>query len=151
MTDKINYESMIDRAMRGVVAASLEVIAQSGIDDDRSLYISFNTNAHGVQLGEVMRKSYPEEITIVLQHQFENLTVEKEKFSVTLRFNGIAEEVIVPFAAITAFADPSAKFVLEFDASVSSSTESVPEAMSEAISAVDSSNVIALDRFRDKR
>lgn len=152
--NKIHYELMIDTAMRSVVAEVLQAVAVNGMPDNHSFYISFDTHAQGVQLSDKLKKRYPEEITIVLQYQFENLTVEKERFRVSLHFDGEAEVVIVPFIALTAFADPHAKFALEFTMSptlhVEPHRESVPHSK-HGVTTTSDNNVIALDHFRNKK
>ncbi|MES2215323.1 MAG: ClpXP protease specificity-enhancing factor SspB [Pseudomonadota bacterium] len=164
MQDTIDYGLIIDNAMRNVVAEALKIVAINGISNDHSLYISFNTRARGVQLSEGLKKRYLEEITIVLQHQFEDLIIEKDRFRVTLRFDDLPEEVIVPFSALTSFADPGAKFALEFSAPLQQetsklNTESIvpiqkpsktPEGIQKKLKTQDSSNVITLDKFRNK-
>ena len=112
--DFINYASLIDEAMHIIVKKSLEIAAKSYLPGDHHFFISFMTNYKGVELSPNIRKKYPEEMTIVLQHQFENLKVEEELFSVVLSFDGVSERIVVPFAALTAFADPSVKFGLQF-------------------------------------
>ena len=145
MQPEIHYELMIDSAMRDVVAAVLRFVVTNGMPSGHSFYISFNTQAQGVHLSDKQKKHYPEEITIVLQHQFEHLTVTKEKFSVTLHFDGIAEEIIVPFSALTSFADPYAKFTLQF---AEAAPPLAPESSQDKYHS--DNNVIALDSFRKR-
>lgn len=139
---------MIDNAMRTVVIQALEHVSKHGLKDDHHFYITFLTKAFGVQMPHKMLEQFPEQITIVLQHQFQDLTIEKNKFSVILLFGGIPEKITVPFKAITNFSDPSEKFTLEFTAAEHLDLEEIKDA---PVKSVDTTNnVITLDRFRDK-
>jgi uncharacterized protein len=111
--DHIRYDLLVQDALRGVVRTVL-TDAQKGLLGDHHFYISFDTLAEGVQLSPRMREQYPAEMTIVLQHQFWDLVVTDERFEVGLAFGGITERLGVPFAAITAFSDPSVQFGLQF-------------------------------------
>ena len=113
-TDTIDYPAMIDYAMRGVVRETLRQVERSGLPGDHHFFISFRTNYPGVQMSDGLRARYPEEITVVIQHQFWDLTITEEQFGVTLSFSNIPEKLVVPFMALTAFADPSIKFGLQF-------------------------------------
>lgn len=111
----IDYPTMIDDAMRGVVRKALEQVeAEGGLPGEHHFFITFDTNFPGVSISPVLKKKYPHEMTIVLQHQFWDLMVSEEGFTVTLSFNKRPERLVVPFAAMTAFADPSIKFGLQF-------------------------------------
>ncbi|MGE0718779.1 MAG: SspB family protein [Alphaproteobacteria bacterium] len=114
--DLMNYPAMMDAALRSVVRQSLERAAERGLPGAHHFYISFRTDDPGVTMPEYLREKYPEEITIVLQHQFWGLEIEPERFSVTLSFRDIHERLVVPFAALTGFADPSVSFGLQFEA-----------------------------------
>lgn len=144
--DQINYPKIVDDAMRNVVSEILKSVEQNGVQGDHHFYISFATNMFGVEMSDNIKKNYPDEITIVLQHQFEELKVERSRFSVTLMFGGIKEKLVVPFKAITAFSDPSVKFTIEF---TSHDPIHIAEELDEK-DENDSSNVITLDKFRDK-
>lgn len=117
--DKIDYPAILQEALRGTVRRVLEQVAEHGLPGEHLLYIGFRTDFPGVQVPRFLRDQYPEEVTIVLQHQFWGLEVTAEDFSVLLSFGGSRQQVIVPFAALTAFADPSADFGLRFDAGLS--------------------------------
>jgi hypothetical protein len=120
--DHIRYDLLVQDALRGVVRTVL-ADAQKGILGDHHFYISFDTRTEGVQLSPRMRAQYPEEMTIVLQHQFWDLDVTDERFEVGLAFGGITERLAVPFAAITGFSDPSVQFGLQFAQMVERSAE----------------------------
>lgn len=110
----IDFPGLIDHAMRDVVRKALEAVATSGLPGEHHFFISFRTDFPGVEVSDALRERHPQEMTIVLQHQFWDLKVEKDKFSITLSFNNIPEKLVVPFQALSAFADPSVKFGLQF-------------------------------------
>ena len=112
--DLYQYEKMIDRALRGVVREALEGAARQGLRGAHHFYIGFATDMPGVSIPESLRERYPQEMTIVLQHQFWDLEVGKNKFAVTLSFHRQPERLVIPFAAVRSFADPSVNFALEF-------------------------------------
>ncbi|HKA80028.1 MAG TPA: ClpXP protease specificity-enhancing factor SspB [Xanthobacteraceae bacterium] len=112
--DHIRYDILAQEALRGVVRTVLADTAKNGLPGEHHFYISFDTRADGVRLSERMLAEYPEEMTIVLQHQFWDLAVTEEGFEVGMSFGGIPERVAVPFAAVKAFLDPSVEFGLRF-------------------------------------
>ncbi|MFQ5783375.1 MAG: SspB family protein [Alphaproteobacteria bacterium] len=113
-TDLMHYDRLVDGALRGVVVAALRRAIEEGLPGDHHFYISFRTDYPGVRLGNDLRARYPEELTIVLQHQFWDLTVDDEAIGVALSFGGRRQHLVIPLEAITAFADPSVKFGLQF-------------------------------------
>jgi hypothetical protein len=106
---------MVEDALRGVVRAALEHTIEHGLSGDHHFYLTFRTQAPGVVMPDFLRERYPEEITIVLQHQFWDLTVDDEAFGVSLSFDNQLAELSVPLAALSAFVDPSVKFGLQFN------------------------------------
>lgn len=115
MTDHIRYDLLTQQALRGVVRDVLAEAAKKGLPGDHHFYISFDTQAEGVRISERLRAQYPQEMTIILQHQFWDLTVSDTGFEVGLSFGGIPEKLVVPLAAITGFFDPSVQFGLQFE------------------------------------
>lgn len=113
----LRYDLMLQRALRGVLREALAEVAERGLPGDHHLYITFRTQAPGVELADFLQARYPEEMTIVLQHEFWGLESDQEKFAVTLSFSARQERLVVPYAAVVAFADPSVKFGLQFEAS----------------------------------
>lgn len=111
----IDYESLAQDALRGLVRAVLSQTAKSGLPGEHHFYISFDTNATGVVLSKRLKEKYPQEMTIVLQHRFWDLSVQEDRFEVKLTFDGIPERLVVPFAAIRVFFDPSARYGLQFE------------------------------------
>jgi hypothetical protein len=116
--DKIDYPTILQTALRGAVRRVIEQVAEHGMPGEHHFYIGFRTDFPGVEVPRFLREQYPDEVTIILQHQFWGLEVTDEDFSVLLSFGGARQRVTVPFAALTAFADPSADFGLRFDAQV---------------------------------
>lgn len=115
MPDHIRYDLLTQKALRGVVREVLAEAARKGLAGEHHFFVSFDTRSEGVRLSERMRAQYPEEMTIVLQHQFWDLTVDEQGFSVGLSFGGVPEKLAVPFAAIKGFFDPSVQFGLQFE------------------------------------
>jgi hypothetical protein len=114
-TDLIRYDLLVQDALRSVVRRVLTEASREGLPGDHHFYVTFRTAAPGVHLSARMRERYPDEMTIVLQHQFWDLTVTEANFEVGLSFNNIPEMVLVPFDAITQFGDPSVGFALKFE------------------------------------
>ena len=112
--DHIRYDILAQEALRGVVRTVLEDAAKNGLPGEHHFYISFDTCAAGVRLSPRMKAQYPEDMTVVLQHQFWDLTVSEDGFEVGLSFGGIPERLTIPFAAIKGFFDPSVQFGLQF-------------------------------------
>jgi hypothetical protein len=111
----IDYEALQQEAMRGVVRAVLHQTVKSGLPGEHHFYISFLTQAPGVILSKRLRERYPHEMTIVLQHRFWDLIVSDDRFEVKLTFDSVPERLVVPFAAIKVFIDPSVRFGLQFE------------------------------------
>jgi uncharacterized protein len=114
-TDYIRYDILAQAALRGVVRTVLADAAKKGLPGEHHFKITFNTTAPGVRLSDRMRARYPQDMTIVLQHQFWDLTVGDTAFEVGLSFGGIPERVVVPFDAVTAFFDPAVQFGFQFE------------------------------------
>jgi uncharacterized protein len=113
--DLYQYNQMVETALRGVAREALARAARDGLRGGHHFYITFRTGASGVVLPPQILAKYPEDMTIVLQHQFWGLEVSETSFSVTLSFSNRMERLTVPFAAVTTFADPSVKFGLQFE------------------------------------
>lgn len=160
--DTLRYDKMVEDALRGVVREALTITARDGLFGDHHFYITFRTRHPGVGMGDHVLARHPEEMTIVLQHQFWGLEVDETFFRVTLSFSGKSETLIVPFAAVTGFADPSAKFGLQFQAmdgddddEGEDESDDAPVEENAAAPTVDipadaEGKVIALDAFRKK-
>jgi uncharacterized protein len=114
--DHIRYDLLTQDALRGVVRTVLTDAAVTGLPGEHHFFITFDTRIDGVRLSARLKASYPEEMTIVLQHQFWDLTVGDDDFAVGLAFNAIPERLHIPFKAVKAFWDPSVQFALQFEA-----------------------------------
>lgn len=112
--DTLRYDRMVENALRGVVRQAVNEVKEKGLPGDHHFYITFMTDYPGVQIPDYLRERYPGEMTIVLQYQFTDLGVDKDRVMVTLSFNNIPEQLIIPLSAITIFADPSVNFALQF-------------------------------------
>jgi hypothetical protein len=126
--DHIRYDLMVREALRGVVRRVLADIARNGLPGEHHFYISFDTRAEGVRISSRLRVQYPDEMTIVLQHQFWDLIVSEIAFEVGLSFGGVPERLHVPFEAIKGFFDPSVQFGLEFQVAAEAEAADAPEA-----------------------
>ena len=113
--DLFDYPQMVATALRGVVREALARAAREGLRGSHHFYVIFRTDAAGVVLPDYLLAKYPDEMTIVLQNQFWGLEVRDQDFSVTLSFQNRPEQLTIPFAAVTSFADPSVKFGLQFE------------------------------------
>jgi len=111
--DPIRYDRWIEDALRGVIRHALAYTAENGLVGDHHFYVTFRTNTGAIELPDYLRAQHPEEMTIVLQHQYEHLSVEEDRFFITLRFNGQAVNLNIPFDEITGFTDPSVNFGLQ--------------------------------------
>jgi hypothetical protein len=169
-TDHIRYDVLARDALRGVLRHVLTDAAEHGLPGEHHFYITFLSRADGVKLSPRLLAQYPEEMTIILQHQFWDLVVTEDRFEVGLSFGGIPERLVVPFASIKSFLDPSVKFGLQFEPSDAAAEEpapslpAVPAASPSAFPAADSAaegkdqpaksgesaEVVRLDRFRKK-
>src|SRR4051794_2127983 len=178
-TDHIRYDLLARDALRGVLRRVLTDAAEHGLPGDHHFFITFQSTAEGVKLSPRLLAQYPEEMTIILQHQFWDLVVTEDRFEVGLSFGGVPERLVVPFAAIKSFIDPSVQFRLDFvpsDAAIEAAAESLtagaaPPALSvpataegkaeakdgpagesttESVKASEGAEVVRLDRFRKK-
>jgi len=155
--DEMHYERLAQDALRGVIRAALQRAAEpEGLPGAHHFYITFQTRAKGVQLPPDVVAKYPEEITVVLQHQYENLEVEDDHFSVMLRFGGVPKAMTVPYRAITRFFDPSVQFLLQFETVgegiVEDQVEEAPDEPTAPPPSTgdDGPKVVSLDQFRKK-
>jgi hypothetical protein len=113
--DHIRYDLLAQEALRGVLRTVLSDAAKNGLPGDHHFFITFDTCAEGVRLSQRMRAQYPKEMTVVLQHVFWDLVVSEDAFEVGLSFGGVPERLLIPFAAVKGFVDPSVQFGLQFE------------------------------------
>ena len=114
--DLMRYDLLAQDALRGVVRFALKRVERDGLPGEHHFYIAFDTTAPGVRVSDRVRKQYPQEMTIVLQHQYWGLEVGDDRFHVELSFDNIPEKLTIPFIAIKGFFDPSVQFGLQFEA-----------------------------------
>jgi hypothetical protein len=154
--DIINYEELVQTAIRKVMRDVLTDVAKNGLPGKHHFYIDFITNYPGVQIPDFLREDYPEDMTIVLQHEYWDLEIHDKFFAVTLSFDNADERIIAPFDAVIKFVDPSVNFGLEFTPSLDSYEEldlSIllePEKKEIKPLAEGETNVVTLDAFRKK-
>jgi len=152
--DLFQYDKMVERALRGVVRDALKRAAREGLKNAHHFYIGFDTRMPGVVIPAPLRSRYPEEMTIVLQHQFWDLEIAEDSFSVTLSFDKQLERLTIPFAAVRGFADPSVNFALEFTMPEGKPTPQrgvpAPVALPAKPAEKPSGEVVALDSFRKR-
>lgn len=154
--DGLDYELLVDNALRTVVYAALKQTARHGLPDGHHFYITFRTDHPGVDIDASLRAQYPGEMAIVLQHQFSGLVVEAEFFQVTLSFSAVPRTLVIPFASVTSFADPDAKFALQFQSppglsdTITERAASVPEDDKAPAAEGGDGNIVTLDAFRKK-
>jgi hypothetical protein len=158
--DLMRYDLMTQKALKAVVRDALIVAATEGLPGEHHFYISFNTNAPGVDISDRLKSQYPEEMTIVLQHQFWDLKVSDEGFSVGLSFDKTPERLVVPYSALIGFFDPSVQFGLQFtpgedgEAGATAEDDNQAAPQDEAPKAAKeepAGEVVSLDAFRKDR
>ncbi|MBB5073138.1 hypothetical protein HNQ69_000242 [Bartonella callosciuri] len=113
--DQIRYDILVQDALRGVIRKVLSEVAKAGLPGNHHFFITFLTNAPGIKISPRLKNRYPEQMTIVLQHQFRDLSVSETAFEVTLSFREITEKLVIPFTSIQVFYDPVASFEAAFD------------------------------------
>ncbi len=168
-TDHIRYDVLTSEAMRGVLRRVLTDAAEQGLPGEHHFFITFLSKADGVTISSRLLAQYPEEMTIILQHQFWDLTVSEDHFEVGLSFGGVPERLVVPFNAIKSFFDPSVQFGLQFEPADTATAQAaepsaaaapealaVPQAPAPPAETEDKpkpgagAEVVRLDRFRKK-
>ena len=129
--DLLRYDILVQDALRGAVKKILAEVGRTGLPGEHHFYIAFDTNAPGVRVSSRLKERYPNEMTIVLQHQFWDLAIGEHAFEVGLSFGGIPEKLLVPYSAIKGFFDPSVQFALEFEPG--KTAEPIPDDLLEAV------------------
>ncbi|HEB79884.1 MAG TPA: hypothetical protein ENI79_05365 [Rhodospirillales bacterium] len=160
--DSILFDQWIEESLRSVVQRALKVAETHGLPGEHHFYITFCSDAGGVRLPKFLKAQYPEEMTIVVQNQYENMKVEDDAFEVTLRFNGKPAHLRIPYTAITIFTDPSVNFGLQFKGQgveggtlqaleTPAAKDQEPESPKKDSGGGQTGEIIALDAFRKKR
>ena len=111
--DPLRYDLWIEEALRTVICRALTLAAEQGLPGEHHFYVTFRTDDEGVEIPKYLRADHPDEMTIVLQYQFDTLRVDDDALAVTLHFNGKPERLVVPLSAVTSFSDPSVNFGLQ--------------------------------------
>ncbi len=153
MARSIDYGNLMHRAMRGLIQTVLQEVADHGLPGAHHFFITFDTTHPDVAIADWLRARYPAEMTIVVQHWFEGLTVTDEGFSITLNFGNQPEPLIVPFDAVRTFVDPSVEFGLKFETHSDDEDDDEDEDGDEASVEADDppqreAEVVSLDKFR---
>ena len=146
---EINYDKLVEKSLKHVVIEALKIAADEGLPGEHHFYITFKTNHPNARVSAQLLNQYPEDMTIVLQHQFANLMVGATYFEVDLSFGGIPQTLRIPYDAITYFADPHAKFALSFSNSddMFVKDEALEDIQEEPKT---SAPVISIDEYRQK-
>lgn len=160
MKDYIGYEALSQAAMRGVIREALKQgLKASALPGEHHFYITFKTKAPGVRIADHLIERFPEDMTIVIQHQFWDLEVHDGHFEVILKFAGVPQHLSIPYAAITRFVDPAVNFGLSFDQEdataansdvISPASEQPAEEVEAFPEAASDNTVVSLDHFRRK-
>ncbi len=165
--DPLSYDTWIEDALRSVIRKTLGYAAENGLPGDHHFYITYRTDSDGIEIPGYLKAEHPEEMTIVLQHQYEELVVNEDAVWVTLRFNGKPERLRIPLDAVVSFSDPSVNFGLqlkigsepetdlEFDATAAQNFDLEPDPAQDRdygakVAGKGMGEVIALDAFRKK-
>ena len=152
----IDYDQIVEETLRLVVKKSLELVNEEGLPGDHHFYISFDSTYKGVKVPSELKAGEDNEIKIILQHQFWDLTIDDHKFSVVLSFNGKKKIIFVPFNSITSFSDPSVGFSLQFKKDVPTENTIKEEKILSNKSDKDekqkfNAEIFSLDAFRSKK
>ena len=142
MIKEIDYDKLIEKSLKGVITNALKIVEKEGLPGDHHFYIAFRTDHPKTKVNDLVKSQYPREMTIVLQHQFSNLQVSDDCFSVTLSFNRIPCPIVVPYDAITYFGDPSVKFGLNFGSDFDNNSDEKPQPRN--------ADIVSIDAFRKK-
>ena len=153
MTDfitEINYDKLIEKSLKQVVVEALKIAETQGLPGENHFYITFKTDHPQTSIPNNLKIQYPESMTIVLQHQYNNLLVMDDAFSVELSFGGQPETLYIPFEAITYFADPYAKFGLSFSFYENGDVHALEDLEPERKVSGETAQIISFDSFRKK-
>ena len=152
MARSIDYGNLMHRAMRGLIQSVLTDVAANGLPGAHHFFITFDTKHPDVDIADWLHSRYPSEMTVVIQHWFENLTVTDDGFSITLNFGNQPEPLKIPFDAVRTFVDPSVEFGLKFETHSSDDEDDDVEDNDAAVDEIPSphreAEVVSLDKFR---
>ena len=148
MAKSIDYGNLMHRAMRGLIQTVLKDVAAHGLPGAHHFFITFDTTVEGVEMADWLRSRYPGEMTIVIQHWFENLTVNDDGFTITLNFGNQPEPMVIPFDAVRTFVDPSVEFGLRFETHDEAEDEDEVEPEDDPTPPQGDAQIVRLDKFR---
>lgn len=142
--DKIDYDVLVEKSLKGVVIDALKIVEQQGLPGDNHFYITFKTGHQRTEVDKLIKEQYPNEMTIIIQHQYSGLEVKADGFFITLSFSNIPCPMFIPYDAITYFGDPSSQFGLSFGSEIDSYS---PQAQKKEPRNAD---IVSIDAFRKK-
>jgi hypothetical protein len=148
MARAIDYGNLMHRAMRGLIQTVLKDVADNGLPGAHHFFITFDTTAEGVEIADWLRARYPQAMTVVIQHWFDNMVVTDEGFSITLNFGNQPEPLIIPFDSLRTFVDPSVEFGLRFETHESDEDDAEDEPEDDPEPPQHDAQVVRLDKFR---
>ena len=153
MADEIDYGNLMHTAMRSLIQDVLTEVKNNGLPGEHHFFITFDTNHTGVEMASWLKDRYPTEITVVMQHWYDDLEVKDDGFSVTLNFGDTPEHLVIPYEAILTFVDPSVEFGLRFETNEEDedTDEQKPTISKESIkddTKKETGQVVSLDNFR---
>ena len=153
MADEIDYGNLMHNAMRSLIQDVLTEVKNNGLPGEHHFFITFDTNHAGVEMASWLKDRYPTEITVVMQHWYDDLEVRDDGFSVTLNFGDTPEHLVIPYEAILTFVDPSVEFGLRFETSeededTDEQKPTVSEESNKDETKKETGQVVSLDNFR---
>lgn len=153
MARSIDYGNLMHRAMRGLIQTVLRDVAKNGLPGAHHFFITFDTNHPDVAIADWLKSRYPSEMTVVIQHWYENLIIEDDQFSITLNFGNQPEPLVIPFDAVRTFVDPSVEFGLRFETHADDDSDDSDEVSEDDDGDDDpppahDAQVVSLDKFR---
>ena len=153
MADEIDYGNLMHNAMRSLIQDVLTEVKNNGLPGEHHFFITFDTNHAGVEMAPWLKDRYPTEITVVMQHWYDDLEVKDDSFSVTLNFGDTPEHLVIPYEAILTFVDPSVEFGLRFetneeDEDTDEQKPTVSKESNNDDAKKETGQVVSLDNFR---
>ena len=153
MADEIDYGNLMHNAMRSLIQDVLTEVKNNGLPGEHHFFITFDTNHAGVEMASWLKDRYPTEITVVMQHWYDDLEVKDDGFSVTLNFGDTPEHLVIPYEAILTFVDPSVEFGLRFetneeDEDTDDQKPTVSKESDKDDTKKETGQVVSLDKFR---
>ena len=148
MARSIDYGNLMHRAMRGLIRDVMADVAEHGLPGAHHFFITLNTRYPGVGMADWLRERYPDEITVVIQNWYDNLSVDDDGFAITLNFGNSPEPLYIPFHAISTFVDPSVEFGLRFETHVDEDDDEAPMEEDDGDEGPREAEVVSLDKFR---